>query len=181
MVRGGKMKRLNGILELIGITALLFILVTATFQYVDDVWWKVGILIAGAVLIVLLYILSTKYEKRLESELETFKMIALEKSNKLKELNLLLEEQSYTIKQREAQIDELHDQYEKLSIDFANQVETIRELNVKVENLFAPEIPFAEEVIDKEEIYLCKECGSANVRETAKMIICNECSKRRKK
>ena len=44
-------------------------------------------------------------------------------------------------------------------------------------------LPFSEQDTEQDnvQVYTCLQCGSGNVRETPKMIICNECGKRRKK
>ena len=74
-----------------------------------------------------------------------------------------------------------------LETDLANQVKATDILQKRYENLNAKDetivkdIPFSEDSQPITQGYICPQCNSNNVRETAHYVICNDCGKRKKK
>ena len=111
------MKAINNILELIGITALALLLYTLIFRYIDNTWWKLGLCALSLIFCIILYILSSKYEKRLESKLDEV-MIGWTQALDLVDENAELTKQYRNLfKEAEQERDEWKEKYEKLDFE----------------------------------------------------------------
>ena len=162
------MKLINNILELIGATFIIAIALLITLYTQLELIYELGIIGLGTVLAIAMYILSTRYEKRLESELKASA-----------DMNVY-----WLSKKNEAE-----NKVKELQTDLANQVKATDEVERERDNWKnkfkqfsnAYDEPFAEDSQPETQGYICPECNSSNVRETTHYVICNDCGKRKKK
>ena len=102
------MKLINNILELIGSTFIIAIALLITLYTQLELIYELGIIGVGTVLAIAMYILSTRYEKRLESELNTKEMQKRMLNSKILEL--------------ETERDNIELAYKHLEIDLDNEI-----------------------------------------------------------
>ena len=173
------MKLINGILKLLGVAGIALLLYGLVQLFIENELYKYGLYGLGIILCVLIYYLVNRYENEREISLEFLENNLKYQKGKVKE-------------------------YKKIEIDLINEIGKLikdntnlkRDLSFQVKATDDAEkllsdylikkeqtIPFGEQdnTQDNEQAYTCLQCGSDNVRETPKMIICNECGKRRKK
>jgi hypothetical protein len=245
------MKTINEIGKLLTATFIIAVALLITLYTTYELIIELGIIGVGVILALVVYILSSKWEKRLEEErdsynssylhwfnkygvlLTEYKELEIDLANQVKATDELEKSLEHQLKVRPEQrkqrlenfngtdihtffflMSEFNWNYEesifKITIedDFDNLLEIgYKELKEKYEDyfiadydlwheiiddnyitngwlqLFKDDIPFSEQdnIQDNVQVYSCLQCGSSNVRETPKMIICNECGKRRKK
>ena len=192
---GNDMKFINGLLELLGATLIIAIALLITLWTELGVIYEIGIILLGAILSLMMYILSTRYEKRLESKLE---QLEIDFANQVKATDLA--EARYTrVKEELSECEIKCEKYNKEATQFMIAMMRVNELLISEHGLLIDEIedwdnietirilkvpneiPFNEPQEDKVQGYVCPQCKSSNVRETAHYVICNDCGKRKKK
>ena len=161
------MKLINNILELIGATFIIAIALLITLYTQLELIYELGIIGLGTVLAIAMYILSTRYEKRLESELKASA-----------DMNVY-----WLSKKNEAE-----NKVKELKNDFANQVKATDEANKERDewkNKFkqfsnAYDEPFSEDSQPETQGYICPECGKPMTRMTDKIVFCDniECTRK---
>ena len=136
------MKLINTGLEMV-ITALAFIFGQSfIFTYINNGYDWVYSLV-WSVLLIIAYIVSGKYEKRLESELRDYEKYIVELDETINGLDSLVAERD-------------------------NEIRLLKQAEVVID-----ELPFAEEVKPKEIIYTCPDCGEFMTRYTDKTAFCD--------
>ena len=182
------MKLINNILELIGATFIIAIALLITLYTQLELIYELGIIGLGTVLAIAMYILSTRYEKRLESELKASADMNVywlskknEAENKVKELQTDLANQvkATEIKPFIQRVNNLNGDY-TFSAEIVNG-EIAAQLEMIPNTTPYETIPFADDSQPETQGYICPECNSSNVRETTHYVICNDCGKRKKK
>ena len=176
------MKYINNVMELLGVATFALLLYGLVQYFISSTLYQYILYGVGVVVCVLIYILSTKYERDLEELCDSYQSSYLHWFNKygvlITEYNKLEKELNVEMEWNKKFQDDIKG-YKKVERELMEEVD---KLEKELSDCVLKE-PFSEQdtIQDNEQVYTCLQCGSGNVRVTPKMIICNECSKRRMK